>query len=244
MRITPAPSDPDHLQVDHAGRSYRVALRRHPSARKLTLRVAQASGEAVMTLPVTTPIDAAERFASSHVGWIAARMARLPSRVPLDAGSTIPLRGEDHVIVHVAGPRGRTLVARDESGAPSILVMGEAGYVSARVLELLAREARLDLSEAVARHATALGRRARKVAIKDTVSRWGSCTSKGELSFSWRLILAPPFVLDYLAAHEAGHLVEMNHSHRFWKLVRGICPRTDEAESWLKRNGASLHRFG
>ena len=84
----------------------------------------------------------------------------------------------------------------------------------------------------------------RVIAIRDTKSRWGSCSSTGTLSFSWRLIMAPPLVLDYLAAHEVAHLKELNHSNRFWTLLHELCPATDEAERWLKRHGAELHRYG
>jgi predicted metal-dependent hydrolase len=84
----------------------------------------------------------------------------------------------------------------------------------------------------------------KRIVLRDTASRWGSCSSTGRLNFSWRLILAPPFVLDYLAAHEVTHIVHMNHSPLFWKLTRRLFPETDRAEAWLKANGAGLHRFG
>ena len=77
--------------------------------------------------------------------------------------------------------------------------------------------------------------------FKDTRSRWGSCTSDGRLAFSWRIVMAPPYVIDYLAAHEVAHLAEMNHGPRFWTACRRLCPRTDEAKAWLKRHGTMLH---
>ena len=80
--------------------------------------------------------------------------------------------------------------------------------------------------------------------MRDQSSRWGSCNSDGVLSFSWRLILAPPFVLDYLAAHEVAHLVEMNHSVRFWRVVARICPEMDRAKAWITAHGNDLHRYG
>jgi predicted metal-dependent hydrolase len=123
-------------------------------------------------------------------------------------------------------------------------VSGQEPHVSRRVLEYLKRQAKRDLETAVARYAVLLGKPIPKVTLRDTTSRWGSCSAKGSLSFSWRLILAPPFVLDYLAAHEMAHLVHMNHSARFWKLTRKLSSDTDRAEGWLKTHGASLHRFG
>ena len=103
-----------------------------------------------------------------------------------------------------------------------------------RVQDFLEAEARRDFAQSVKRHTTALGIPAKRITVRDTKSRWGSCSANGALNFSWRLIMAPPFVLDYLAAHEVAHLRELNHSHRFWKLTHQLCPRTEDAEKWLK----------
>ena len=113
-----------------------------------------------------------------------------------------------------------------------------------RLRDHLKREARRDLEAASRRYAAALGVAVRRVAVRDQVSRWGSCTAAGVLSYSWRLILAPPHVLDYLAAHEVAHLIEMNHSARFWRVVARICPDFERAKSWLNAQGNALHRYG
>ncbi len=236
--------EPDHFLVPTSAGEVRVALKRRAGARRMTLRVATATGEVVLSLPERADLVAAERFAHAHGGWIAARLARRPGRVPFAAGALLPLRGEPHRVVHWSAVRGLTRATRDAHGQPIIAVSGEAAHVARRILDFLKAEARRDLEAAVARHAAALGLVARKVTIRDTTSRWGSCSARGDLSFSWRLILAPSFVLDYLAAHEVAHLKEMNHSHRFWALVHRLCPRTEEAEAWLKRNGAALHAYG
>jgi predicted metal-dependent hydrolase len=141
------------------------------------------------------------------------------------------------------GARGVVWVERDETG-PTICVAGDLAHVARRVADFLKREARRDLEAAVARYSTALGVEARRITLRDTTSRWGSCSSTGALNFSWRLILAPSFVLDYLAAHEVAHFVHMNHSPAFWKITRRLFPETDRAEEWLKNHGADLHRFG
>jgi predicted metal-dependent hydrolase len=236
--------DPAHLAVRHDGKRFRVALRRRNTARRITLRISSATGEIVLTLPARTDLEAAQRFADAHGGWIAARLARVPERVVFEHGAVFPFRGVPHRIVHWSSIRGVTSATRDPRGDPVIAVTGEAAHVPRRVKEFLEREARRDLAEAVIRSTAALGIPARRLTVRDTKSRWGSCSVKGCLSFSWRLILAPPFVLDYLAAHEVAHLKEMNHSHRFWRIVHNLCPRTEEAERWLKRHGAELHRFG
>ena len=234
--------DPDHLEVQHEGARFRIALRRRPTARRITLRVSAATGEVVITLPSRTAVNTAQRFAASHAGWIAARLARLPERVIFEPGASLPLRGEPHR-VSLQGTRGGVRIEQD-AGEPVIAVGCEAAHVARRIRDFLTREARLDLAEAVERYAPRLGQRPVRMTLRDTRSRWGSCTARGELNFSWRLILAPPMVLDYLVAHEMAHLREMNHSPRFWTLLRELCPNVDAAEAWLKRNGASLHRYG
>jgi predicted metal-dependent hydrolase len=235
--------DPAEIAVSHEGAVYRVALRRRAAARRLTLRVSSATGEAVLTIPERTDLGAAKRFADAHGGWIAARLARVPDRVALVPGAVVPLRGVDHRIVHRMVALRRVSVAETFEG-PVLAVSGETAGVAGRVRAFLQREARRDLEAAVARYAGALGVTPARIALRDTTSRWGSCSSRGGLNISWRLVLAPPFVLDYLAAHEVAHLREMNHSQRFWRLVHGAGPATGEAEAWLKRHGAGLHRYG
>ncbi|AMJ62389.1 M48 family metallopeptidase [Bosea sp. PAMC 26642] len=236
--------DPDRIEVPHAGTLFPVAVKRRASARRMTLRVSQATGEITLTLPERADFGAGKLFAEKHGGWIAARMAKRPDSVPFEAGAIVPFRGVDHRIVHWSKVRGLTQATTDKDGTPIIAVAGEAVHVPRRVKDFLRRAALEDLERAVRVHTGTLGIPARKITIRDTTSRWGSCSSKGHLNFSWRLILAPPLVLDYLAAHEVAHLKEMNHSHRFWALTHKLCPRTEEAEAWLKRHGAGLHGFG
>jgi hypothetical protein len=170
-------------------------------------------------------------------------MGRLPDARPIADGASIPLRGELHLIRHAAGRRGTVTRAVDEDG-PVLLVAGRVEHLRRRVLDFLKREARRDLERAVARHAMVLGVRPKAIRLRDQTTRWGSCSSTGTLSFSWRLVMAPPFVLDYLAAHEVAHLHEMNHSPRFWHLVESLCPRTSQARAWLNSEGLHLHAVG
>lgn len=236
--------DPAGIEVRHGGVIYRVALRRRDGAKRMTLRVSQATGDVTLTLPRHVDIDSAATFAEAHGGWIATRLAKRPNAVPFRHGAEVPLRGVPHRIMHWSQTRGLTRATHDTDGKPIIAVAGETAHVARRVRDYLRQAALDDLGEAVARHTRTLGIPAKKLTIRDTTSRWGSCSSAGHLSFSWRLILAPPAVLDYLAAHEVAHLKEMNHSPRFWAVTRRLCPYTDEAEAWLKRHGASLHAYG
>ncbi len=235
--------DPEHLEVQHEGARLRIALRRRPTARRITLRVSAATGEVVITLPSRTAVNTAQRFASSHAGWIAARLARLPERVVFEPGARLPLRGEPHRVT-LRDTRGGAVRVELDAGGPVISLACEPAHVARRIRDFLAREARRDLAAAVERYAPRLGQRPGRITLRDTRSRWGSCTARGELNFSWRLILAPPMVLDYLVAHEMAHLREMNHSPRFWTLLGQLCPNVEAAEAWLKRNGTGLHRYG
>jgi predicted metal-dependent hydrolase len=112
------------------------------------------------------------------------------------------------------------------------------------MLDWMKRQAHLDLKARVDVHANRLGLTPARIVVRDQTTRWGSCSTSGALSFSWRLVLAPPFVLDYLAAHEVAHLGHMNHGPRFWSLVERTMPRHEEARTWLHKHGASLHRYG
>ena len=137
----------------------------------------------------------------------------------------------------------QTYVA-DTRDLPRICVSGDERHAPRRLADWLQNEARTDLVKRVEHHAAALDCSPKRLSVRDQSTRWGSCSTSGTLSFSWRLIFAPGFVLDYVAAHEVAHLREMNHSQRFWRLVRQTVPEMQRARAWLKQNGAELHRFG
>jgi predicted metal-dependent hydrolase len=238
------PAEPARLLVKHGSQIYSVRLRRHRRARRYTLRIHPTDREAILTMPPRGTLVEARDFAQLHGGWIAARLGRLPKAAPFHAGTIVPLRGVPHRIVHRPGVRGTVWPETRDSGERILCVAGAAEHVERRVHDYMKREVRADLQEAVQSCARALGVKVKRLSIRDQSSRWGSCTSAGSLSFSWRLILAPPFVLDYLAAHEVAHLVEMNHSVRFWRVVARICPSMERARKWLDTSGNDLHRYG
>ncbi len=232
-----------HIEVAHAGEVFRVALKRLSTSQRFTLRVRAATRDVLLTMPSRSSLRSAREFAERHAAWIGARLARLPRPVAFAPSAALPFRGVSHTIVHRPGERG---VVWTEVGArgPLICVSGEKPHIARRVADFLKREARKDIEAAVARHARRIGAAPRRITLRDTASRWGSCSSTGGLNFSWRLILAPPDILDYLAAHEVAHIVHMNHSPAFWKLARRLFPETERAEAWLRVHGAGLHRFG
>jgi predicted metal-dependent hydrolase len=248
-RATPRTRDASSFEVRHDGSTYKVVLKRIASARRYTLRVKNGSGEIVLTMPTRGSLKDAQAFAERQGAWIGARLRRLPQAIAFEPGAIVPLRGIAHEIVHCPGRRGSVWVEAREPGLfsqsePALCVAGDLAHVPRRVRDFLKREAKRRLEAAVLHYTRELNLPNRSVGLRDTTSRWGSCSSAGSLNFSWRLILAPAYVLDYLAAHEVAHLVHMNHSARFWKLTRKLCAETDRGEAWLKAHGKELHRYG
>jgi hypothetical protein len=237
-------SEPSDIAVYCDGEVYSVRVRRHTQARRYTLRIHAATRDVILTMPPRGSMKQAKEFAEKHSAWIAARLRRLPDAAPFADGNIVPLRGVDHCIVHRPGVRGTVWIETGEANECLLCVAGEVPHVARRIGDYLKREAKRDLDAASRRAAQELGATIARVSIRDQASRWGSCSTTGVLSYSWRLILAPPFVLDYLAAHEVAHLLEMNHSRRFWRLVERICPDMKRAKAWLSAHGASLHRYG
>lgn len=245
----PRTSEITYLEVSHAGETHRITLKRIASARRFTLRVRAATRDVVLTMPPRSSVVGARSFAEAHAAWIGVRLQRLPKPMPFGIGEIVPVRGVNHVITHRPHERGTVWIepGRKSVGAnmlPQLCVAGEPEHVARRVKDFLMREAKRDLEAAVLRHAAKTGVSPRKITLRDTTSRWGSCSSTGSLNFSWRLVMAPSFVLDYLAAHEAAHLLYMNHSPAFWRVVGKLTHDVDRSEAWLKANGAGLLRFG
>lgn len=214
----------------------------NPRARHISLRLDSARREAVAVSPSARLAPKAAAFAIDRAGWIQAHLARLPLAIPLTPGAIIPLRGQPHRLVMTKG----CAPARIEPGSPAQIIVGapDAEAFAGRVRRFLAAEAKRDLARAVAVHARTLQVAWKSITVKDTTSRWGSCNSDGALCFSWRVVLAPPAILDYLAAHETAHLRELNHSKRFWNHVARCAPEFEKAEAWLRKHGASLHAVG
>lgn len=249
FRSSPARSGAQaFVEVCHGAERYRVAVKRVSRARRFTLRVRAATLDAVLTMPSTGTLRAARTFAERHAGWIGDRLKVLPRKIPFVVGSTIPFRGAELPIVGSVGLRAAAFlddgIRPDGSSGPVLRVAGTPAEQHRRVIAFLQAEARRDLEAAVRRHAAAVGRPVRTVTLRDTRSRWGSCSSRGALNFSWRLIMAPPVVLDYLAAHEVAHLVHLDHSPAYWAVAARLAPDLRAAEAWLRAHGASLHRFG
>lgn len=224
-----------------SGRSVQVRLEVNTRARRVLLRVDPKQREGVAVAPRSRDLQAAAAFARERADWLDAQMSHLPLPRPLADGAVVPLRGMP-CRLSLGGP-GRT--ARLSVGEETVLsAPGDPDTFAQRIVRYLRKAALSDLGDAVDRHCATLGVAARRVSVKDTRSRWGSCTADGRLAFSWRLVLAPPEVLDYVAAHECAHLLEMNHSERFWGHVARCRPDWKVQRDWLRQHGASLHAVG
>jgi hypothetical protein len=217
-----------------------VAIRVSPRARRLLLRMDASARRFDLVLPQGLPPETALRFLDAQRGWIAARLDALPSAVPFAEGAVVPVIGVPHRIRREDDPAAPMVAIVDGE----IRVRGGPEPVARRVRDHLARLAARELACRARRHAAAIGMKVTRITVRDTKSRWGSCSAAGSLSFSWRLIMAPEPVLDYVVAHEVAHLVEMNHGPRFWKLVRALVADPDAQRAWLKRHRAELLSYG
>lgn len=236
---TPRPAPARESLHEVAGRTLPLRIVENDRARRLTLRIDTGGRGLRITVPPGISAREVEHFLNRHQGWLEQRLAKVPDRPQVRPGVKIPLRGVPHLIVHEPGTRGTVTVSQDANG-PVLIVHGDRRHLARRLADFLKREAKRDIEALVDKHTRAVGRRAKAIRFRDTSSRWGSCTSDGTLSFSWRIMMAPLPVVDYLVAHEVAHLKEMNHGPRFWKLCKELCPDTDRRKDWLKRNGGAL----
>jgi predicted metal-dependent hydrolase len=215
-----------------------MSVKLNPRARRLIVKVHPTTGEVVVIAPSKRALDRAIEFARGQMDWIARQVKQVPSRVVLLPGARIPFRGEEHVI------------ARCEDGPVSIdaekcviRIPGRLEHAPRRLLDFLKRQAKRELEARAFEFAALINTKPARITVRDTASRWGSCSSTRSLSFSWRLILAPAFVLEYVVAHEVAHLKEMNHGAGFWKLVRELAGDVRKPQAWLRQHGSALHRY-
>jgi len=256
-----------------AGEPIPIVIRKHPRSRRMVIRYQALDHHLSLTLPRYVSIRRGLQFIEEKRGWIEHELKKAPRRVPFKDGQKIPYKGAEYVIRHIGGrgvvsidtfplsPRERA-GGRDSphmrfslklphpnplpegEGTKEILIPGDAEFLPRRLTEWLKRRAREDINTLAAEKAAAIGVRIKKISLRDTTSRWGSCSHDGNLSFSWRLILAPPEILDYLVSHEVAHIAQHNHSPAFWNLVERLHPDYKKAGLWLKRHGQGLYVYG
>ena len=212
-----------------------IVLKRSATARRFSLRVSRLDGRVTLSLPLRAREAEAMAFAYAQEGWIRRTLADLPQQAGVGIDSVVPVEGR---MLRLVPGTGRAVRIEGDllhiPGDPA-----QAGVRAGAFLKLQARERLVAASD---RYAALIGRRITRVTLRDTRSRWGSCAQDGALMYSWRLIMAPPTVLDYVAAHEVAHLCHLDHSPRFWRVVLTHCPNATRARNWLRIHGQDVHR--
>ena len=213
-----------------------VHLKRSARARRFSLRVSRLDGKVTLSMPLRAREGEAMAFLRGHEGWLRETLEAMPesARRSVGLGTLIPVEGRELLL---APGTGRGI----RPDGDRLLIPGDPASAGPRVAAWLKVLARDRLARASTHYAGLVGRTFSTLALRDTRSRWGSCSPDGRLMYSWRLIMAPSTVLDYVAAHEVAHLLEMNHGPRFWRLVLRHCPQTRSAQNWLKANSARVH---
>ncbi len=229
-------------EIEIEARAVPLVARVNRRAKRLILKVDPAAGEIHVTAPSKRALPEAIAFARERSGWIAGQLDDSLRARPFVDGGVALLRGVEHTITHAADTRTPVRVAEDPR--PQLIVGGAVAHLNRRLVDWMKREARNDFERAVESYCLQLGRKRRAIRIRDTRTRWGSCSSDGSLSFSWRLVMAPPAILQYVAAHECAHLIHMNHSPAFWRQVIALGADPRAAENWFTAHGAALFAYG
>ena len=213
-----------------------ITLRRSARSQQFSLRVSRLDGRVTLSVPLRAREAEAMAFARSQEGWLRETLAALPAAAGVGIGTILPVEGR---MLRLQTGAGRGPRIEDDS----LILPGDpkrAGAKAGAFLKLLARDRLMSASD---HHAGLVGCRVARITLRDTRSRWGSCSHDGGLMYSWRLIMAPPSVLDYVAAHEVAHLVEMNHSAAFWAVVARLYPGWKAERAWLHAHGQGLHGY-
>jgi predicted metal-dependent hydrolase len=218
-----------------------VRLRTNPRARRMALRIDAQETAVDLVLPPRTSWPRALSFLEANRQWLEDRLAALPPRTSFVADAEIPILDKPYPIRHAPEVRGRGAVWIEDG---ALFVSGDAAHLARRVRDFLREMGRQEMGARARRLADQIGRKVGRVTVRDTSTRWGSCSADGNLAFCWRLIMAPERVLDYVVAHEVAHLVEMNHGPRFWKLVDKLTGDVEGHRQWLNENRARLLRIG
>lgn len=227
----------ERLSIGSAAADVRVRV--DGRARRISIKVDRIGGVVTLTSPSQAMLPEARRFLQTRTDWVQARQTEAVAPTPFAPGETIPIFGAPRMIVHQPYWKDPVSLKSDK-----ILVSGAARLTGFLITNFLKAEARRRLIQATNAHAARIGVTVSAISIRDQKTRWGSCSAKGRLAFSWRLAMAPPSVLNYLAAHEVAHLRHMNHGPKFWRLVAELDPDWRKAEAWLKADGATLRRYG
>ena len=221
------------------GRIVPITIRRSTRARRILLHVGVYEGIVELVLPPGASVYEGLSFARTQTRWVSAQLTRVGNGIPFADGAVFPLLGQS-VTIRLSDTKSALPILQEDV----LLVGGRDETVPSRVRRWIRARALCELKPRAERMGRDLGRSPARITMRDTRSRWGSCSRAGNLNFSWRLVMAPENVLNYVVAHEVSHLRELNHSARFWALVDTLCPDAADARGWLRKHGAELHRYG
>lgn len=230
-------------EIDVRGKTTPLVARVNRRAKRLILSVDPVLGEIRVTAPTKASLPEAVSFARERSDWIAGQMSEDLAAKPFMEDGSVPYLGVSRRIIRQGGPRSAIKTGM-VNGEDVIFVGGDAEHVNRRVTDWLKKQAREELTKRADFYCEKLGERRSGIKIRDTRTRWGSCSSDKTLSFSWRLVMAPPPIIDYVAAHECAHLRYMNHSPAFWRLLASMGVDSRAATNWFKENGAALFSYG
>jgi predicted metal-dependent hydrolase len=225
------------IRQDVADLPWPVMFRKIKQARQLTLRLDHKKRHIALTMPWRASQREAQAFLLSQKEWILAQMERVPEPYQLEIGSVIPVLGVMRTIKHVAGGGRGVQVSMTET---ELLVTGTESRAPRALYRFLKDLAQRHMTDLAFEKAALIQKPIKSVVFRDTSTRWGSCTHTGDLSFCWRLIMAPTEIVDYVVGHEVAHLVHMHHEASFWALCRQLTPYTTMGKNWLRQHGESL----
>ena len=234
------PTKHEIITISNGNETVQIFPRKSRLAKRVIISVNERKGIELI-VPKRVSMKNAIAFAHKKQDWILARHRELnhTPQIAFKEGAVIPILGADYIIAHSGKLRGVAKIEND-----NIIISGLEEHISRKTKQFLIKTAKSEINIRANIEAKKLGVKFRKITLRDTSSRWGSCSQDGNLSFSWRLIFAPRFVFDYVVAHEIAHLIEMNHSVKYWNIVASICPTYEQAKYWLKKNGEELHLYG
>ncbi|KZL19485.1 hypothetical protein PsAD2_01763 [Pseudovibrio axinellae] len=236
---------PEFIEVDLGHRQQRIRLKRNLRAKRYILRMPPGDPTPIITVPARGTLKTALDFASRHAGWLTEKLNSRPASIKFEENARIPVRGVLHTLRASGKLRGLAQVDREEEAGELLLMLpGETQSFHRKTKDFLRKIAKQDIEGHVERLTKELGRGYHSITLRDTKSRWGSCSVDGKLSFSWRLVMAPPDILEYVAAHEVAHLAKLDHSPEFWQICERLAPHTKQAQRWLKEHGSQLHLYG
>lgn len=216
-------------------------LKINPRAKRMALRVDAKARKVNLVLPKRASMRGAYQFALEHKYWIRQKIEEFPEIIPFTHGQIIPILGEDTKIeVSFDKALKKTDIQLIQN---KIIVTTNKKDPSSRIKRFIIQHAKEELSSLAHEKAKIAGKKITKIDVKDTSSRWGSCSSDGKLSFSWRLIFAPFEAFDYVVAHEVAHLTHMDHSPAFWNHCTDLSEDYSIGKTWMKRHSGDLIKY-